>query len=129
MLCQFTLVFMSQNTKMQIASAVSPFQSRIWQNLFFILVNKGYKSASIQTNVSALGYCHNILGLPNPANKFLITKLLAGAKRLAPSQDKRLPVTLHMLHNFIQIIKRLYPVVYERRMYTAMFLFAFHAFF
>lgn len=92
------------------------------------LVNKGYKSASIQTNVSALGYCHNILGLPNPANKFLITKLLAGAKRLAPSQDKRLPVTLHMLHNFIQIIKRLYPAVYERRMYTAMLLLAFHAF-
>ena len=105
-----------------------PISEQDMAKFILYLVNKGYKAASSQTNVSALGYCHNILGLPNPTNKFLIRKLLMGAKRLAPSQDKRLPVTLHMLHNFVNVIKRLYPAVYERRMYTAMFLLAFHTF-
>ena len=92
------------------------------------LVNKGYKPNSIQTNVAALGYYHNILGFPSPSRSFIVRKLLLGAKRIYPAQDQRLPITLHILHNFVRSIERLFSSAYEQHMYSAMVLVAFHAF-
>ena len=92
------------------------------------LMNKGYKPSTIQTNVAALGYYHNILGLPSPTNSFTIKKLILGAKRISPTQDQRLPVTLHILHTFVRVIDRLFSSPFEMRLYSAMILVAFHAF-
>ena len=91
-------------------------------------VNQGYKPASVQTNVAALAYVHNVLGLTSPTSSFAIKKLLLGSRRLVSGQDQRLPVTLNLLHNFVRSVDRVYPMQYERVMYTAMFLLAFHAF-
>ena len=92
------------------------------------LMNKGYKPTSIQTKVAALGYCHNILGLPSPNQAFTIKKMILGAKRIHPSQDQRLPVTVHMLHKFVCVIDKLFPEAFEKLMFSAMILLAFHAF-
>ena len=51
-----------------------------------------------------------------------------GAKRISPSQDQRLPVTLHILHTFVCVIDRLFSSPFEMRLYSVMILVAFHAF-
>ena len=92
------------------------------------LMNKCYKPSTIQTNVAALGFYHNILGLPSSTNSFTIKKLILGAKRISPSQDQRLPVTLQILHTLVRVIDRLFSSPFETLLYSAMILVAFHAF-
>ena len=40
------------------------------------LVNRGYKTSSIQTNIAALNYVHNMLGFASIASSFMIKKLI-----------------------------------------------------
>lgn len=91
------------------------------------LVQKSYKSTSIQTNIAGLSYVHTILGLPNPTGNSFIKKLLKGSKRLLFSPDKRLPITIPFLHLMVSSLSRLHTVKYYQVMYRAMFLLAFHA--
>ncbi|KAK6195797.1 hypothetical protein SNE40_001152 [Patella caerulea] len=54
--------------------------------------------------------------------------MLAGAYRLSPSFDSRLPITVDILNKLIQAVKVICTSEYEIILFTAMFLFAFNAF-
>ena len=92
------------------------------------LVNRGYKTSSIQTNIAALNYVHNMLGFASIASSFMIKKLILGSRHLHPCHDQRRPVRLHLLHDFVRSIDRLFPLDYETVMYKSMVLLAFHFF-
>ena len=83
---------------------------------------------TISTYISAIGYIHKILSLPDPANSFLVSKLIAGAYRSRPSFDIRLPITLNILDMLIDALPHTTPSVFEAILYKAMYLFAFYTF-
>lgn len=83
---------------------------------------------SISTCLSALGYVHKIQGFPDPTSAFLISKLVAGAYRLEPSVDVRLPITVPILNRLLAALEHVTVSHYERCLFQAMFLLAFNAF-
>ena len=45
-------------------------------------------------HMSVLSYVHKLAGMPDPAQHFIIKKLLAGAQKLSGKPDTRLPISL-----------------------------------
>ena len=91
------------------------------------MVNQRLGCNTIRTMVSAISFYHKINGLPDPAASFLISKLLIGTKKSAPSVDKRLPITVHMLHQLVRALDRVCFSPYDKKLYKSMFLCAFYA--
>ena len=54
----------------------------------------GCHAATLTNAASAIAHGHRIAGLPDPSVAFPIQRLLAGARRLRASQDKRLALSL-----------------------------------
>lgn len=61
--------------------------------------NDGSSASALATHCSAIAYGHRIRGLPDPTSDFRIRKLLAGARRLRPSEDKRSALTIAELNS------------------------------
>ena len=82
----------------------------------------GFASSTIISYTSAIGYAHRLSGTRDPTSSYLIQKLLAGATRLSPSMDTRLPITgivLNMLINSLQTaISNQYDAVMLRAMFS-----------
>ena len=74
---------------------------------------------------SALGYVHRLLGYEDPTSATLIQKLLAGATKIAPTVDPRLPITIIILHRLcgstFHHIKSPYHQVLLRAMFCTAF--------
>lgn len=92
------------------------------------LHHKNMAPKSISCSLSALAYVHKIGGFPDPTSAFLISKLVAGAYRLRPSVDVRLPITVPILDRLVSCLAHVTASFYERCLFQAMFLFAFNAF-
>jgi len=60
---------------------------------------RGYASSTVLTYISAIGYVHRLAGHPDPTESHLIKTTLKGYVKLAPSIDKRLPITLPICYN------------------------------
>lgn len=82
----------------------------------------------MSTFLSAIGYVHKLMGLSDPTSSFLISKLIAGAYRMRPSFDVRLPITVPILDRLVESLSFTTESKYEQALFTAMFLFAFTAF-
>lgn len=90
----------------------------------------GYKPATILSHVSAFTYCHKMLGYPDFHNSFLVKQFLKGINKAStPQSDSRLPITYNMLCNIIKSLQATISIVYERLLFKAMCLLAFHGFF
>lgn len=85
-----------------------------------------YRPATITSYVSAIGYIHKIQGLPNPADSFLIKKLLHGTRR-SSCADKRHPFTLTQLQTLINTLPQVAESEYACILFKAMILTAFFA--
>ena len=83
---------------------------------------------TISAYLSALSYVHKIQNLPDPTSAFLISKLVAGACRLKPLKDFRLPITVQILNKLVACLPYVTVSAYDRTLLSAMFLFAFNAF-
>ena len=92
------------------------------------LYQHNYKAPTIRTHLSALAYPHNMLGLKDPTNSFLVSKLLKGVSVLIPSGDVRLPVTLDILNSLMPVISQSARNLYEAKLYKAMCCIAFYGF-
>ena len=55
----------------------------------------GCNASTLATAMSAIAYGHRLHGLPDPTADFYIKQLLAGARRLRATSDKRLALDLH----------------------------------
>ena len=74
---------------------------------------------------SALGYVHRLLGYIDPTSSTLIQKLLAGATKIAPTIDPRLPITIVILHRLCGAVSIHVKSPYHQVLLRAMFCTAF----
>ena len=58
------------------------------------LYQNNFAPASIRSHLSAIAYSHNILNLKNPADSFLVNKMVEGIALERQVCDTRYPITL-----------------------------------
>jgi hypothetical protein len=87
-----------------------------------------YAPSTANIYVSALGYCHRLVGAHDPTRVFWAMEMLKGYRKLGPRIDSRLPVTLPILRNIITVTPSLCSSVYNTFLFKAMCTTAFFAF-
>ena len=98
--------------------------------IYFIshLFNKGLAASTILSKMSAISYIHKLRFQRDIMSHFLIEKCLAGVKRLAPSSDQRLPITLPILEKMGAHCLHVTKNPYNRKLLHAMLMLGFHGF-
>ena len=79
----------------------------------------GSGASALASHCSAIAYGHRIRGLADPTADFRVRKLLAGARRLRPSQDSRTAVTLDELGRLCAAVSRLPLPAVEKAAFRA----------
>ena len=92
------------------------------------MFNRQYAASTVNTYVSALGYSHRLMGVPDPTKVFYVIQMLKGYGKLGHCLDVRLPITLPILHKIVATAARLSIQPYELRLFQAMCVPAFHGF-
>ena len=87
---------------------------------------EGLKPASITSMVSALSYVHKMKNMPNPADTFITKKLLYALRR-KQVQEKRCPITLALLSQFMLQLQNIVKSPAIELLIKCMFSFAFFA--
>ncbi|CAH1789773.1 unnamed protein product [Owenia fusiformis] len=109
-------------------SKVFPVTSTRLSSFIAHLSLENYASATITTMVSAISYYHKMCNKTDPADSFLIRKILKGLLKASPSLDSRLPISEKILAKLIGVLPLLFTSKYEITLMTAMFSLAYHAF-
>lgn len=86
------------------------------------------KASTITSYISAISYIHKLLDMVNPADSFLIKKLLHSVRRYK-NPDKRRPFTLNNLQDMMSALKSTVSDHVTRLCMRAMFLMAFFGLF
>ena len=60
-----------------------------------------YAPSTVNTYVSALGYCHKLAGFFDPTKIFFIIQMLKGYGKIGSRLDSRLPITLPILQRIV----------------------------
>ncbi|XP_061195714.1 integrase/recombinase xerD homolog [Saccostrea echinata] len=97
-------------------------------NFIGFLFEKQYSSSSTASHISALGYVHKIINLPDPTQTFIVRKLLKGCHKLLPTQDARLPITKNIMHKILAALVFTVPQALNQVLLQALFLLCFNAF-
>ena len=79
--------------------------------------------------MSALSYVHKLPGMPDPAQHFVIKKLLAGAQKLSGKPDTCLLICPAVLYKIVDSTRFIVSSAYLHHVLQSMLLLAFHAFF
>lgn len=85
----------------------------------------GYAARTITTYMSAISYAHKLGGWPDPCDAFLIKKLLDAIQKKNTSTLPKLPITLNLLHEILDVVYNSFPL-YKATTYAALFSLAFH---
>lgn len=98
--------------------------------LLFIAYLKclGLAPASVTSAVSAVSYKFQINGFPSPSENFLVRKALSGLRKLEPSNDIRLPITLPLLEKLVNSVDCVFSNFFLRQLFKSMYTLAFYAF-
>lgn len=91
------------------------------------LFAQGKSPKTISTYLSAISFLHKVHCLPDPTKAFLIQKLVAGAYKLKPTTDLRLPITKPILQSLVSALESTLHG-YNRSLFQAMFVFAFYTY-
>ena len=99
------------------------------QVLLFIahLYRSGLSAQTIRSKMSAISYFHKLMSRPDPLDSFIVQKALAGLKNVASSHDNRLPITLTMLQQLLELAPKLISGDYYVRLVQAMMCLSFYA--
>ena len=92
------------------------------------LFDKGISPKTISTYLSAISYVHKLQNVTDPTKGFLVQKLIAGAQRLSPSFDVRLPITEPLLIKLEQALACTVRSYYDKKLFRAVIVLAFYAF-
>ena len=87
---------------------------------------KGFAPSTLISYTSAIGYVHRLAAVPDTSSSFLVQKMLAGASKLSPSLDSRLPITSTILARLIRAIPTTVSNSYNCHLLRAMLVIAFH---
>lgn len=98
--------------------------------VYFIahLFSKHFAAATIKTYVAGIGYINQLAGFSDPANSFLIKKILVAVQRGSYQPDSRLPITPSILRRLVQALAHTNLSYFQQILLKAMYLLAFHAF-
>ena len=66
------------------------------------LNRQGYAPKSMTTFLSAISHAHKLLDFPDPTSAFVVSKLIAGAYRIRPTFDIRLPISVTILKRLVE---------------------------
>lgn len=88
---------------------------------------KGFASSTITSQLSALGYVHQLQGFEDPTKTFMVKKAIQGAGRLAPHYDLRLPITAPIMRHLINALPLVADNDYLASLMGAIFTTAFFA--
>lgn len=91
-------------------------------------LKKGYAPSTIRSRLSAVSFVHNLAGVPDPTQHFIIKKVLLGANRIVGTPDTRLPIVLPILKLLVDSVPQVCQCIYHVKLISAMYLLAFHAF-
>lgn len=98
--------------------------------MFIAYMHDSKVSASyITSSISALGHLHKMAGLEDVTKNFMVLKAMAGARKVSPSRDTRLPITRNMLKELVQALPQVFEKRSEAVLYQSMFVTAFCGFF
>ena len=75
-----------------------PIQPAILALFIAHLYSSKYTASSVTTYVSAISYVHQLAAVDDPTEAAIINQLLKGYRKLAPTRDIRLPITLPILN-------------------------------
>ena len=92
------------------------------------LYNSSYAPSTVNTYISALGYCHKLMGLSDPYKVFYISQMLKGYGKVGFRLDSRLPITLPILNRLVAAASSLEGSAYQIIQFQAMCSLAFYAF-
>ena len=70
-----------------------------------------YAPSTVNTYVSALGYCHKLLGFHDPSKVFYVSQILRGYSKVGFRLDTRLPITLPILDRLISVTPDLWKAL------------------
>ena len=91
------------------------------------LAERKYASSTVLTYISALVFPHRLAGLPDPTKGDMIQLTLRGYRKLNPSRDSRLPISLPILENIISSCVHTQSTLYNRKLLQGMYAIAFFA--
>ena len=96
--------------------------------VFYIshLFQKGLVASTITSKLSPIAYYHKINSYPDPTSSFIVQKALLGAKKLAPSGDSRLPISIPMLEKLMHQVQFTSMSPYSATMIRSMMSLAFY---
>ncbi|XP_035664563.1 mucin-2-like isoform X2 [Branchiostoma floridae] len=103
-----------------------PVPTKLLSHFIASLHQNGSAPATITSKLSAIGFLHKLLDLPDPTQSFLIQKLLI-AIRKHRTPDGRIPISPTILKSLIDSLPILIASHYDQLLFKAMFLFAFYA--
>ena len=89
------------------------------------LHRQGLAPATLLSYTSAIGYVHRLCGFPDPSKATMVQKLIAGAVKLSPKSDPRLPITYLMVGRLVQALEFTTENSYQRVLMKAMILIGF----
>ncbi|CAH3163539.1 unnamed protein product, partial [Porites lobata] len=97
---------------------------------FFIahLYSSKYAASSVTTYVSAISYVHQLAAVDDPTEAAIINQLLKGYRKLAPTRDIRLPITLPILNKLLGSFQHTVSSADQIHLLSAMCAIAFFAF-
>lgn len=78
--------------------------------------------------MAAISYVNKLHNAEDPAQHFLVSKMIEGGRKLNQRVDTRQPITLSMLHKITASVPIILHDSFTINLFRAMFLLAFHAF-
>ena len=87
----------------------------------------GCSAATLATAMSAIAYGHRLRGLPDPTVDFYVKQLLAGARRLRSSRDRRLALNIQEITRLIMAVRSMPLSPVDRAAFGAIIPLAFFA--
>ncbi|XP_053388436.1 uncharacterized protein LOC123544660 [Mercenaria mercenaria] len=90
---------------------------------------QGLSYSTIRTRLSGLSYFHSIWSLTNPANNFVIRKLMYAIRIKVTQPDQRKPITIKLLQELILALDSLCQSSYDKHLYKALYLVSFFGLF
>ena len=92
------------------------------------LYSQGLSPATITSRLSALAYYFKLKGIDDSTQHFLVQKAISGARKLSPSMDLRLPITIPILHQLMAHARDVTSSGYYRKLLKSMLSLGFHGF-
>lgn len=109
------------------AAALFPVSVAVTADFLASRHSQGCNSATLAGAASAIAYGHKRAGLPDPTADFRVRQLLAGSRRLRPSSDTRLPLSIQDIGLISAALVHLDLSPVERAAFRAIFSLAFFA--